>query len=108
MSVSIRLMKMGTKHRPLYRVIAVDSRRSRDGRNLAIVGHYNPMTDPATVDFDEKKVLEFLNCGAQPSVTVRSMLKRHGYTEVIRTEKAATKDQAQETVDRKIIWSKKA
>lgn len=78
MSVALRLKVLGTKHRPIYRVVAVDSRKARDGRTLANLGHYNPLTQPAEVCLDEERVMSFLKNGAQPSATVRQLLLGKG------------------------------
>ncbi len=77
--VRLRLMRMGRRHAPTYRIVAIDSRMRRDGRFLEIVGHYNPRTsgDPEIV-IKEDRVLYWLGVGAQPSETVRSLLRRTG------------------------------
>lgn len=69
---------MGAKKQPSYRIVAADSRAPRDGRFIEILGFYNPRTNPAEVIIDEEKVLKWLNNGAQPSDTVRSILSREG------------------------------
>lgn len=76
--VKIRLRRMGARHKPVYRVVVADSRSPRDGDFIEIIGHYNPLTNPAGVDIDEEKVLKWLNCGAQPTDTVRSLLRKLG------------------------------
>ena len=78
MSVKIRLKRMGSKKRPFYRIVVADSRSPRDGRFIETVGTYNPLTDPETVTLKEEKVMNWLNNGAQPSDTVRSILSRNG------------------------------
>ena len=78
MAVKLRLTRMGRKKRPFYRVIAVDSRKRRDGSYIECVGTYNPLTNPATVDIDQEAALKWLANGAQPSDTVRSLLSRRG------------------------------
>ena len=78
MSVKIRLKRMGSKKRPFYRIVVVDSRSPRDGRFIETVGTYNPLTDPETVTLKEEKVMNWLNNGAQPSDTVRNILSRNG------------------------------
>lgn len=75
MAVKLRLTRMGSKKRPFYRVVAINSGSRRDGRPLEILGHYNPMTNPATVHIDQEKVKKWLDLGADPSDTVRSLLK---------------------------------
>ncbi|MBQ1299911.1 MAG: 30S ribosomal protein S16 [Erysipelotrichaceae bacterium] len=76
--VKLRLKRMGAKKQPSYRIVAADSRAPRDGRFIEILGFYNPRTNPAEVIIDEEKVLKWLNNGAQPSDTVRSILSREG------------------------------
>ena len=69
---------MGSKKNPIYRVVVADSRSPRDGRFIEIVGRYNPQTDPSTIDLDEDKVRDWLSKGAQPSDSVRRLLKTKG------------------------------
>ena len=78
MAVRIRLRRMGAKKSPFYRVVVADSRAPRDGRFIDIIGYYHPTTQPATVKLDEDKALDWLGKGAQPSETVRSLLKGAG------------------------------
>lgn len=79
--VKIRLRRTGTKKKPSYRVVVSDSRMPRDGRFIEIIGHYNPRTEPATVQIHEDRVLHWLSVGAQPTDTVRSLLKNSGTLE---------------------------
>ncbi|HEY48758.1 MAG TPA: 30S ribosomal protein S16 [Dehalococcoidia bacterium] len=74
--VKIRLQRMGRKKKPAYRVVVADSRAPRDGAFIEIIGHYNPLTDPATVVIDEEKALKWLRQGAQPTQTVANLLKK--------------------------------
>ena len=76
--VKIRLQRFGAHKAPKYRIVAADSRSPRDGKFLEIVGTYNPLTNPATVKFDEEKVIKWLNNGAKPTDTVKSLLTREG------------------------------
>jgi small subunit ribosomal protein S16 len=69
---------MGARHNPSYRVVIADSRSPRDGGFIETIGHYNPLTDPASVDINEEKALKWLGCGAQPTNTVRSLLRKSG------------------------------
>ncbi len=69
---------MGAKKQPSYRIVAADSRAPRDGRFIDIVGFYNPRSNPAEIKVDEEKVMYWLNNGAQPSDTVRSLLSQQG------------------------------
>ena len=75
MAVAMRLTRVGSKKNPIYRVVVADSRSPRDGRFIEIVGRYNPQTDPSTIDFDEDRVKDWLSKGAQPSNTVKRLLK---------------------------------
>ena len=75
MAVKLRLTRVGSKKNPIYRVVAADSRSPRDGKFLEIVGRYNPQTDPSTIDLDEDKIKAWLDKGAQPTDTVRRLLK---------------------------------
>jgi small subunit ribosomal protein S16 len=75
MAVRMRLTRVGSKKNPIYRVVVADSRSPRDGKFIEIVGRYNPQTDPSTVEFDEKKVKDWLAKGVQPSGTVSRLLK---------------------------------
>ena len=81
LSVKIRLRRIGTKKRPIYRVVAADSRFARDGRFLETLGHYNPMPVPATFRIDEEKVTKWLDNGAQMSDTVNSLCTQIGFNE---------------------------
>ena len=78
MAVKIRLRRMGAKKAPFYRVVVADSRYPRDGRFIEQVGTYNPMTKPAAVDFDAEKVTKWIGNGAQPTDTVKRLLKEKG------------------------------
>lgn len=75
MAVSIRLRRVGSTRRPAYRVVVADSRSPRDGRFIEIIGHYNPLTNPPTVKIDRAKVQAWIAKGAQPSNTVRKLIK---------------------------------
>jgi small subunit ribosomal protein S16 len=76
--VRIRLMRMGSKKKPFYRIVVADKRAKRGGRFIEKVGHYNPHADPPETILDEKRVLYWLGVGAQPSDTVRNLLSRTG------------------------------
>jgi small subunit ribosomal protein S16 len=75
MAVKLRLTRVGSKKNPIYRVVAADSRSPRDGKFIEIVGRYNPQTDPSTIDLDEEKIKAWLDKGAQPTESVRRLLK---------------------------------
>ena len=78
MSVKIRMRRMGSKRKPFYRIVVADSRMPRDGRFVEEVGYYNPLTNPDEVKLEEDKIFEWLEKGAQPSDTVRSLLSKAG------------------------------
>ena len=78
MAARIRLTRIGSKKNPIYRVVVADARSPRDGRFIEIVGHYNPQTDPSTIELDEAKVRDWISKGAQPSDSVRRLLKVSG------------------------------
>ena len=76
--VKIRLRRMGAPKQPTYRIVAADARAPRDGRFLEILGHYNPRTDPATLEVHEERVRYWLSQGAQPTEAVKRLLKEKG------------------------------
>jgi small subunit ribosomal protein S16 len=78
MSVRLRLTRIGGKKDPVWRVVVADQRSKRDGRVLEIVGHYNAQTNPSTIKLDEERVREWLSRGAQPTDTVRKILRTQG------------------------------
>ena len=78
MAVKLRLKRMGSKQRPFYRIIAADSRSPRDGRFIESVGTYDAIKKDENVTVDEEKVLKWLNNGAQPTDTVKSILTQTG------------------------------
>lgn len=78
MAVKLRLLRMGAKKAPFYRIVAADSRSPRDGRFIELLGTYDPRTNPAKVTIKEEEVLKWLNNGAQPSDTVRNLLSKEG------------------------------
>lgn len=77
MAVHIRLTRKGRKKHPFYRIIVADSQAPRDGKFLDIVGTYDPMQEPAAITIDTEKLTHWTSKGAIPSVTVRSLIKRH-------------------------------
>jgi small subunit ribosomal protein S16 len=81
LAVTIRLRRMGAKKRPIYRFVAIDSRRAREGRFVDMLGHYNPIVRPATISIDEEKVFHWLKEGATPSETVNSLFSQTGINE---------------------------
>lgn len=76
MAVRIRLTRVGATKRPAYRVIAIDKRRSRDGRALEILGFYDPLTEPATVHLETERIKDWIGKGAQPSDTVTKLMRQ--------------------------------
>lgn len=78
--VKIRLQRFGAKKAPQYRIVAADSRAPRDGKFLEILGTYNPLTNPATVNVDMEATQKWLNNGAQPTITVKNILKSQNIT----------------------------
>ncbi|MBO7740841.1 MAG: 30S ribosomal protein S16 [Clostridia bacterium] len=81
MAVKIRLRRMGAKKAPFYRVVVADSRYPRDGRFIEEIGTYNPMTEPAEIKIDADKAKTWIKNGAQPTDTVKVLLKKTGITE---------------------------
>ena len=78
MSVRMRLTRIGGKKDPVWRVVVADQRSPRDGRVLEIIGQYNPQTNPSTIKVDEERVREWLSRGAQPTDSVRKILRTQG------------------------------
>ena len=78
MAVKLRLKRMGSKKKPVYRIVAIDSHTKRDGEYIELVGTYNPLTEPKTVKVNESVALKWLKNGAQPSDTVRNLLSDAG------------------------------
>ncbi len=76
MAVKIRLRRMGAKKAPFYRVVVADSRYPRDGRFIEEIGTFDPMTEPATVKIDAEKAKKWIGNGAQPTDTVKALLKK--------------------------------
>jgi len=101
--VKIRLRRIGAKKKPSYRLVVADARAPRDGAFIAIIGHYNPLTDPETVVIDEEKALSWLRQGAQPTVTAARLLAKAGIIE----EPKARKEKAKASITAKPKVSKK-
>ena len=78
MAVKLRLRRIGKKKQPIYKVVAADSRSPRDGKFLEAIGLYNPLTDPLTLEIKEDRAMYWLNVGAQPTDTVKSLLSQKG------------------------------
>jgi small subunit ribosomal protein S16 len=81
LAVRIRLSRVGATKRPSYRVVAIDSRRARDGRALEILGFYDPLTEPATVRIDADRLSDWIGRGATPSDTVVKLMRQAGIGE---------------------------
>jgi small subunit ribosomal protein S16 len=78
LAVKLRLTRVGSRNNPIWRVVAADTRAPRDGHFLEVLGHYNPQTNPSTIDLNEEGVRKWLSKGAQPSQTVKNLLKAKG------------------------------
>lgn len=78
MAVKIRLRRMGAKKAPFYRIVVADSRFPRDGRFIEEIGTYNPLTNPSELKVDAEKAQQWIKDGAQPTDTVRALLKKAG------------------------------
>ena len=76
--VKIRLRRMGAKKMPFYRIVVADSRFPRDGRFIEELGTYNPLTEPSEIKVDKERVLKWMKDGAQPTDTVKKLLKKAG------------------------------
>lgn len=108
MAVRLRLMRMGKKKQPYYRVVAADRRSPRDGRFIEIVGTYNPRPNPSEIQIDNAKAVKWLREGAQPSEAVEKLLKISGAWEAfeggvsvedLEAKAAALKAQAAEAAE---------
>jgi small subunit ribosomal protein S16 len=97
LSVKLRLMRVGKKKQPTYRIVAADSRSPRDGRFIEIVGTYAPRSDPSEINVKSEKALAWLSKGAQPTETVRKLLEISGVwgeyqaTRTVKTVKTRTR-----------------
>ncbi len=78
MAVKLRLKRMGSKKKPVYRIVAIDSHTKRDGEYIELVGTYNPLTEPKSVKINDEVALKWLSNGAIPSDTVRNLLSEAG------------------------------
>ena len=91
MAVKLRLTRVGKTKQPQYRIVAADSRSPRDGRFIEIVGHYNPRTEPSTLNVDNEKAVKWLRDGAQPTERVKKLLEISGAWAEFDAAKAAAK-----------------
>ena len=90
MAVKLRLTRVGKTKQPQYRIVATDARSPRDGRFIEIVGHYNPRTDPSTLQVDNDKAVKWLSQGAQPTDRVRKLLEISGALEQFTSTKSSS------------------
>jgi small subunit ribosomal protein S16 len=97
MSLKIRLRRMGSKKKPFYRLVAIDSRMARDGRFVEVVGYYDPLTNPPKIHVDEEALFRWIGRGATPSVNVASLLRRVGSLQKWDLMKAGVKGEELET-----------
>ncbi len=98
MAVSIRLKVLGTKHRPCYRIVALDSRKTRDGETLENLGQYSPLPETTQIELREEAVLGYLNNGAVPTETVRNILRQKG---IVKSAQKAANGSV------KYVWTKR-
>ena len=104
--VRLRLRRMGTIDKPFYRIVAVDSRKKRDGIYLESVGYYDPKTDPLTLKVDIDNAIKWLRLGAQPSDTVRSLFRKAGVLEKWHNEKFGSEEVKKEKKKAKVSDTK--
>lgn len=90
MAVKLRLTRLGGKKNPFYRIVAIDSRKARDGKYIEQIGYYNPVAQPAQIKIDAEIAKKWLASGAQPTDTVRSLFVKEGIMEGRKTYKAKT------------------
>ncbi len=92
MAVKLRLLRMGAKKRPYYRIVAADSHTKRDGKYIELVGTYNPVANPAEINIKEEVALKWLNNGAIPTDTVKSLFRSQGINEKFHQAKMTKKE----------------
>ena len=92
MAVKLRLTRMGKKKQPTYRVVAINSRTKRDGKYIELVGTYNPIANPAEINIKEEVALKWLNNGAIPTDTVKSLFRSQGINEKFHKTKNSKKE----------------
>ncbi|TET26305.1 MAG: 30S ribosomal protein S16, partial [Dehalococcoidia bacterium] len=98
--VKIRLRRVGAKKKPSYRLVVADSRAPRDGAFISIIGYYNPLTDPETINIDEEKALTWLKQGAQPTATAARLLVKAGVIEPPKKAKEKPKKAAEKVAEK--------
>ena len=87
MATKIRLRRMGAKKAPFYRIVVADSRSPRDGRFIEEIGYYDPCKDPAVINVNDEKAVDWLKKGAQPSETVKALFNKAGVYDKISVQK---------------------
>jgi len=97
--LKIRLSRVGKKKRPAYRIVVADSRAPRDGANIEIIGHYDPLTNPATIVINEEKAQHWLKRGAQPSEAAAKLLAKKGVIGEVREGITQTEAEAEPEVE---------
>lgn len=95
--VKLRLRRMGAINQPFYRIVAMDSRVSRDGKYIECVGWYDPKPTPSKINIDKDRALYWLSVGAQPSDTVRSLLRKAGILQIRHEQKVEQLKAAKQT-----------
>ncbi len=98
--VKLRLKRMGSINKPFYRIVTLDSRKKRDGIYLESIGYYDPKTDPFTLKVNVDRALYWLGVGAQPSDTVRSLLKKAGVMEKFHNAKFEVKEETEKEAEK--------
>lgn len=93
MALRIRLTRTGSKKQPNYRLVVADSRSPRDGRNVEIIGHYNPRSTPVEIVVDKERAEEWISRGARPSETAKALLEKAG---VVTSAKSVKAEQSQD------------
>ncbi|MDA3813179.1 MAG: 30S ribosomal protein S16, partial [Candidatus Cloacimonetes bacterium] len=106
--VKLRLKRMGKIDTPFYRIVVLDSRKKRDGAYIESLGHYDPKTDPLTLKVDTDKAIQWLQKGAKPSDTVRSLLRKAGVLEKWHNLKIETNEEEEKETKGKKTTAKKA
>jgi small subunit ribosomal protein S16 len=106
--VKIRLRRVGAKKKPSYRLVVADSRAPRDGAFIDVIGHYNPLTNPATIVIDEEKAQSWLSQGAQPTATASRLLLKAGIAKEPKPAKAAVTKKAKPAAAKKAEPAKAA
>jgi small subunit ribosomal protein S16 len=99
MAVKLRLTRMGSKKSPFYRIVATDSRKSRDGQYIEQIGYYNPVKEPPEIKIDSEIAKKWLSYGAQPTDTVKNLLFHAGVIEGASKEPTITTENAEITTD---------